>query len=416
MDADSPDSGPRRSRCPRLPALVLCLAAPALAQAGQDTHAGRAASLEEAREARKVLVAPPSRSTVERALYWYDTQGLLARLFAGWHGVHIVGGDFPAGAGTAAGVGLTRDLGAGLGVDARVAGSTNGYARGEVTVRARALGGSAVDLGARVGAYDHPQEDFFGLGSTSDEAARSSYRLTGIEGETTVTWRPLKSLRIEAGLAYLSPRVGAGTDTRMPSTDERFDVATLPGYTTPTDFLRADLGLVVDRRDEPRHPHAGGRYEVRIADYRDLESIGFRQGEFDLQQYVPLPDRHRTLALGASGVFTDAHPDTDVPFYLQPTLGGARLLRGFREFRFRDRQAVAVSAEYRWEAWWALDGALFVDAGTVAPRADRLRLRDVDVSYGVGLRLHSNSAFIARLDLAFSREGFIPLLRFDHVF
>ena len=45
-----------------------------------------------------------------------------------------------------------------------------------------------------------------------------------------------------------------------------------------------------------------------------------------------------------------------------------------------------------------------------------LNLRDLDASYGVGLRLHSNSAFVARLDLAFSREGFIPLLRFEHVF
>ena len=43
-------------------------------------------------------------------------------------------------------------------------------------------------------------------------------------------------------------------------------------------------------------------------------------------------------------------------------------------------------------------------------------LRDLDVSYGVGFRVHSNSAFVARLDLAFSREGFIPLLRFEHVF
>jgi len=38
------------------------------------------------------------------------------------------------------------------------------------------------------------------------------------------------------------------------------------------------------------------------------------------------------------------------------------------------------------------------------------------VSYGVGFRVHSNDAFVARLDLAVSREGFIPLLRFEHVF
>jgi outer membrane protein assembly factor BamA len=138
--------------------------------------------------------------------------------------------------------------------------------------------------------------------------------------------------------------------------------------------------------------------------------------ELEVQHYVPLPNRYRVLALRAAAILTDAASGSDVPFYWQPTLGGANALRGFREFRFQDRNSAVVSAEYRWEAWWALDGALFVDAGTVAPRARALSLRDVEVSYGVGLRLHSNSAFVARLDLARSREGFIPLLRFDHVF
>jgi hypothetical protein len=75
-----------------------------------------------------------------------------------------------------------------------------------------------------------------------------------------------------------------------------------------------------------------------------------------------------------------------------------------------------MTAEYRWEASWMLDAAVFVDAGTVAPDRSGLNLRNLDTSYGVGFRVHSNSAFVARLDLAVSREGFIPLLRFEHVF
>jgi hypothetical protein len=63
-----------------------------------------------------------------------------------------------------------------------------------------------------------------------------------------------------------------------------------------------------------------------------------------------------------------------------------------------------------------LDGAFFVDAGQAAARTRDLSLREFEVSYGVGFRLHSNSSFVSRLDLAFSREGFIPLLRFEHVF
>ena len=50
-----------------------------------------------------------------------------------------------------------------------------------------------------------------------------------------------------------------------------------------------------------------------------------------------------------------------------PDLGGARRLRGFREFRFRDRNSVLATAEYRWEAWWLLDMAVFVDGGNGRP-------------------------------------------------
>src|SRR6185503_7300575 len=118
----------------------------------------------------------------------------------------------------------------------------------------------------------------------------------------------------------------------------------------------------------------------------------------------------------AAAVMTDPRAGNDVPFFYQPTLGGARQLRGFREFRFQDRNSLSITAEYRWEASWMLDGALFVDAGKVAATRSDLNFRDLEVSYGIGFRLHSNSAFAARLDLAFSREGFIPLLRFEHVF
>ena len=135
-----------------------------------------------------------------------------------------------------------------------------------------------------------------------------------------------------------------------------------------------------------------------------------------LQHYIPLPNRYRVLAFRAVGAFTEADSGQSVPFYLQPTLGGHRDLRGFRESRFRDNNTILLGAEYRWEAWWALDGAFFIDAATAGPTRKALSMNNVEVTYGVGFRFHSNSALAARLDLAFSREGFIPLLRFEHVF
>jgi hypothetical protein len=39
-----------------------------------------------------------------------------------------------------------------------------------------------------------------------------------------------------------------------------------------------------------------------------------------------------------------------------------------------------------------------------------------ETAYGIGFRLHSNSAFLARLDLAYGREGFMPYLGFKYGF
>ena len=62
-----------------------------------------------------------------------------------------------------------------------------------------------------------------------------------------------------------------------------------------------------------------------------------------------------------------------------PTLGGSTTLRGFSEFRFRDRNAFLINAEYRWEAFSGLDMALFGDWGDVATDVGRHRLQPAQV-------------------------------------
>ena len=68
----------------------------------------RASVLDQAREALTSQSVPPERSTVERGLYWYDNQYVLAKIFGGWKGIHLAGGDFPAGAGIKFGVGFRQ--------------------------------------------------------------------------------------------------------------------------------------------------------------------------------------------------------------------------------------------------------------------------------------------------------------------
>jgi hypothetical protein len=401
-------------------------ATPALAQSSSDQPQTREAVLGGARNVLTTQSAPPTRSTVERGLYWYDNQYVLAKFFGGWKGFRVGGGDFPAGAGMKFGVAFDRPLTKAdpdptapnkVGFVARGAYSTRGYARLRGGLDARNLGGRAIDVNAFGQYYEFPQEDYFGTGMASLESDRTNYLLDAIETGGAVHWRPYK-LDFGGGAAYLSPRVGRGTDSRFASTEEVFSLATTPGLGTQTDFLKVEASAAFDWRDNPSYPHSGGRYEVIATQFddRDLGQFDFYRVNVHLQHYIPLPSRYRVLAFRAIGAFTTADSGQAVPFYLQPTLGGHRDLRGFREGRFRDNNTALLGAEYRWQAWWALDGAFFIDAGTVAPSRRDLSLRDMEVSYGVGFRFHSNSALVGRLDLAFSKEGFIPLLRFEHVF
>ena len=106
-----------------------------------------------------------------------------------------------------------------------------------------------------------------------------------------------------------------------------------------------------------------------------------------------------------------------MPFYLLRTLGGPDDLRGFRRFRFRDENSILLQAEYRWEIFTAVDGAIFYDAGKVASRHEDLNLEDLESDYGIGFRFGTRNGVFLRVEGAFGSSGgkhFI--LRFGNVF
>jgi outer membrane protein assembly factor BamA len=116
------------------------------------------------------------------------------------------------------------------------------------------------------------------------------------------------------------------------------------------------------------------------------------------------------IALRALATMTDADAGDQVPFYLQPYLGSGETLRGFANRRFRDRNRLLLAAEYRWRPSRFLDMALFVDAGSVAPRRQDLSLDDLHTSYGIGIRMHGPTTTPLRLELARSREGTVLVI------
>jgi hypothetical protein len=356
-----------------------------------------------------------------------EASRFLENITRSWKGFRFAPGDFPAGAGFVYGVGYTPlGLNALAGdaespnrthIDLVASYSARRYYQVGVGLILHDLGGVPLDLAFQVQADELPQEDFFGFGPASREEDRTNYLMRSLEAGAELQFEPFKRWSVAGGITHLSPRIGSGRDDRFPSTEEIFDETTLPGFQSQPDFWRYHGSLHYDYRDQPSNPRVGGFYGGRLSSFRDRDpgTFHFRHFEGDLQQYLPLPKRS-VIALRANLVMTDFSTGNAVPFYYMPTLGGGEKLRGFREFRFRDLNSLLLSAEYRWQAWTSLNLTLFVDAGKVTFDHADLHFKDLEASYGMGLRFHSSEAILLRLDLAFSREGFIPLFRYRHVF
>jgi outer membrane protein assembly factor BamA len=197
-----------------------------------------------------------------------------------------------------------------------------------------------------------------------------------------------------------------------------FGEVSAPGLTRQPGFLHADVSLDVNTLDTPGYPTSGGYYRLSAATFRDRDysRYSFRRVEADVEQYIPLVHKNWILALRGRAALSKTDAGQEVPFYLLPALGGPTTLRGFLDYRFRDRDLLLLNAEYRWPIFRAMDGALFYDAGTVAATPGALSARRLKTDYGMGVRLHSSTRTVVRLDVARSREGMRALFTFSAPF
>jgi hypothetical protein len=410
--------------------MALSIASSLLVTRLQAQSPDRADLLKQERAAGIAEATPPQRTTIERGMsVLQKAREGFERLMGDENGWHYSSGDFPAGAGIRPGVAYSHDSKWVDGYaqpdrpnrlifDWNAAYTTREYYQTALKTQLLNIGGSIFNVGLHGKYFEHPEDDFFGIGPDTNKEDRTNYLHRSLEGGGDVWLSPIRGFRAGGGVSYLSPSVGSGRDSRYPSLEQVFAPSTVPGFERLPDFLRVDAFVDYDRRDNPLYPHAGNYFGTKFSNFRDRhqDKYHFRRWEFDAQQYLPFDNGYKVLALHGNVVMTDVGPNDALPFIYMPELGGARRLRGFREFRFRDRNSVLATVEYRWEAWWLLDMAVFVDGGKVAARRSDIDLSGWDGSYGLGLRLHSKKAFTFRLDLAFSREGFIPLFRAEHIF
>lgn len=252
-----------------------------------------------------------------------------------------------------------------------------------------------------------PGEQFYGPGMDSRRGNRSDFLLEEASYTAVSGFRvdPHFTLAIQAGLSQY--RVDAGGDRRFTNTEVIFDVDTAPGLERQPDFFRLGGALLLDLRDVPGNPHKGAFVGLSYTRFDDLRSddFPFQNVLLDARAYLPLGSPQRVLALNFLTSVNEADAGARVPFFLQPTLGGKRTLRGFPSYRFRDESFLHLAAEYRWEAAPAVELAVFYDTGKVFEDLDQFRFEGLQKSIGFGMRFKTGQSAFLRLDVARSGEG-----------
>jgi hypothetical protein len=273
------------------------------------------------------------------------------------------------------------------------------------TVEWPKLARSRVDVRAFGRWEDAPELTYFGLGAQTQTANNVRYGLRSSEAGIAAELYAARWLRFGGGVRYFHVTSGDGSGL-SPAIGNVFTAADTPGLNSRPTWLHSTAFAAIDWREARAYTQRGGLYQLTFHDYADRHSqYGFRSTEIDLRQLVPVLNGNWIIAVQGRADLTSAANGQVIPYFMLPYLGGGQSLRGFDEYRFTDRNTLALRAELRWTPSSVLDMAVFTDHGTVAPRWQDLHVRDMKNGWGFGARFHGPTFMVLRLEVGQSGEG-----------
>ena len=403
---------------PWLVLLMSALANPAVAQEHPSTRAEEARALRE----RKASEPPADAAgRVEGLLNWIE-RGPLAQHFAGGRdGFGLRLGGIENGAGLALGPSwrASNVLNGTLQFAASGAASLAGDHELSATIAVPHVIADRLAITIDAESTHLAQERFYGAGMASVRGDAGAFALDTRRVAARATARLTDWLSVSGSAGTLRAITADANAATAAPISSRFTAVDAPGLGTVQHFAVQSLSATLDWRDMPQNPRRGGRYYVAAHRYVDSRQgpYSFVRIDAEAEQHLSAWKRQRMLTLRAFASTTIADDDATVPFYLQRTLGGSRLLRGFATDRFRDRSLLAVQAEYGWDLSPFINAVLFYEAGAVGSRLRDISANNFRRDYGLGFRFGSARTVALRTDVAFgSGEGTRFTMRFNHAF
>jgi hypothetical protein len=303
--------------------------------------------------------------------------------------------------------------------DTYLVGSTKKWYRGASSLNFVGLMDNHVELNAD-GAYENAASmPYYGEGSDSNKSNRSDFRReftsAHLGGQIHLLDRKLSAGYAVGGLLV---NVGPGDLGGWPSTDQIFNEANTPGLEKQSNFVTGTASITADLTTPSFSNPKGLVLEADDTQFWDQSGndASFHRLQTQATYYVPFVNGMRTLVFRARNETTFHDSSQQVPFYLQPTLGGPNDLRGYERYRFYDNGASVLSGEYRWSVAGSLETAIFGDGGNVYSRPGLIGLRELRGDGGFGIRFKSKQQEIMRFDMGVSPEGVKVWFVFNNAF
>jgi hypothetical protein len=242
----------------------------------------------------------------------------------------------------------------------------------------------------------------------------AKYAETKTELSGFSTFRPVRLLRFAAGAGVERYETSLARLPEEPAFTPLIEAA--PGLGADPRYLHGYGSAAIDSRDGEGYSRHGTLLSATLHGYHEQNGglYSFRRVDGHAEQYVPILHGNWVLYFGLHASTTSTSPGHIVPFFLMPDLGGNEL-RGFVNYRFRDRHSLLATVEYRWYAQEYLDAAIFYDAGKTVPDRSALDFTGLKSSVGAGIRIHGPQTTVLRFDVAHSREGLRFILAFSPV-
>jgi hypothetical protein len=389
-----------------LSVLAACLLVqPAIAQ----TSGTREEEIAKEQQAKAGQTAPPRQLWIERKLIEIEQAGG----FGVVNGFFVAFGDIKSGSGFALGPAYGRTFANGALFSAKAVYSIRNFKAAQVFAQSPPLARGRLLVNGRARWHDAPELAVFPLGPSSpDTRADYAERLSEISARATVF--PAGLFRFSAGLGFEAFDT-EGADSTRPSVEDIFTPDQLPGIGADPNYLHTLVSAAIDSGAGRGYSRAGSLLEATLHDYRQRNdgAFSFQRVDGIARQLIPILKGNWVIDLSVRASTTMAGDGEQVPFFLMPDLGGGSDLRGYGNYRFRDRHAILATAEYRWYVQEYVDMAIFYDAGKVAPRRSDLDFRDLESSVGLGIRFHGPQTTVLRAEIARGEEGLRLILAFS---